>query len=94
VSDATEAQRNLDEMRKLIDRISRIEDPLSRCSLSGKALEAGVDLEYAWEEDHCTTVLDSGNTCGASLDDGEGFDGKCGNCADVAKARGDYADHD
>jgi hypothetical protein len=35
--------------------------------------------EFYGDEDRCA--------CGASLDDGEGYDGKCGNCADRAEAR-------
>ena len=34
-------------------------------------------FEYLDGEDHCP--------CGNSLDDGEGWDGKCGNCADKAQ---------
>lgn len=41
---------------------------------------AGEDLDNAWctdcwEETHC-------RSCGSSSDDGEGYDGLCGNCAD------------
>jgi hypothetical protein len=44
-------------------------------------------LEWA-QENLCTSCQD------ALLDDGEGFNGRCGNCADKAEKEGDNDDND
>lgn len=93
-NDATEAERNIRELRRLVDTIASIDDDQSRRALSKKALEALNDLHYEWQEDHCLVEDGAGAVCGRSLDDGEGFDGRCGDHADEAEARGDYAHHD
>lgn len=45
-------------------------------------LEEVVEVEDDWDFD------DDMCACGASLDDGEGYDGLCGSCADAAEAEG------
>jgi hypothetical protein len=44
------------------------------------------------DEDVCSDPHEEG--CRASLDDGEGFDGYCGNCADRLEDQGHWAHHD
>jgi hypothetical protein len=44
------------------------------------------------DDDICSDPHEEG--CRASLDDGEGFDGYCGNCADRLEAQGHWAHHD
>jgi hypothetical protein len=66
------------------------------CSNCGEAIEAGWNDEHVtpnqrqgqdlgnacctscWEDTHC-------RECGALSDDGEGYDGLCGNCADAVE---------
>lgn len=55
--------------------------------------ELSSEVTY-WEDEHCLVEMADGSVCGVSLEDGEGFDGKCGSHADEAEARGDYAHHD
>lgn len=51
----------------------------------GTIVEPAIsDLEDDIRENHCSE-------CGASLDDGEGYDGLCGNCADRAEAAGRWS---
>lgn len=51
----------------------------TRHAESGIALEApDIDADDYWDDgDKCN--------CGNSLDDGQGWDGKCGDCADIAE---------
>lgn len=44
------------------------------------------------DDDVCSDPHEEG--CRASLDDGEGFDGYCGNCADRLEAQGHWGHHD
>lgn len=52
-------------------------DPGATCGVCGEASDQdeGVPCDGCLE-DHCA--------CGASLDDGEGYDGQCGGCADLS----------
>lgn len=49
--------------------------------------EALVAVAEYDEEERCSQ-------CGANLADGEGFDGRCGNCADRAEADGEWDDEE
>ena len=56
----------------------------------GSKRVASDDDDY--DEDVCGDPFDE--SCRASLDDGEGFDGYCGNCADRLEAQGHWGHHD
>jgi len=48
--------------------------------------EGGSKVTTEQMQDYLDTLApDCCRECGASLDDGEGYDGLCGNCADVAE---------
>lgn len=59
---------------------------MSACANCG---EADADLNPAGK--CCLCEECDCSHCGASLDDGEGFDGYCGNCADILES-GNYWD--
>lgn len=50
---------------------------------------AQVDLLVADEEADLNDEEDNCSHCGMSLDDNEGYDGLCGNCADLAEDHND-----
>lgn len=67
------------------------ENRLGNCEECGTH---GVDTDYKGADgrsvcDDCRE--DMCDKCGASTDDGEGYDGLCGNCADRAEAAGRWS---
>ncbi len=76
MSDEIEAAHNIDRLRELIRRLERIGSDPSRRQLSEALLAQAVDLETAWEDDHCMNVMSNGSPCGDPL-----LDGECRRCA-------------
>lgn len=90
---------NGDDWKGLASQAHR--DPeLGPGTYSARYIDA--DGEAAWG----SLIVEDGNSyldtddedlcsrCGASLDNGEGYDGLCGNCADRAENEGRWAHHD
>ena len=68
-------------------------DAGDRCVWSGLPAAADVD-----EEEQCPQHCERSNTiplckvCGEDNNDGEGWNGRCGNCADIAQRKADGED--
>lgn len=56
---------------------------MSKCADCGARAEDDADLCEDCSLNYCSR-------CGESNDDGEGYDGLCGDCADVAEADGEW----
>ncbi|MEI6232899.1 MAG: hypothetical protein WCT04_07600 [Planctomycetota bacterium] len=49
------------------------------------------EIGGSWAVSYASDLLCEKCACGASLGDGEGYDGKCGNCADKAESKKERA---
>lgn len=64
---------------------SHVPDDMAHTVEANEQLDARQALSDTDRDDICSDPFDEG--CTASLDDGEGWDGACGNCADRQAAK-------
>jgi len=64
---------------------THVPDDIAHTVEANEQLDARQSLSDTDRDDICSDPFDEG--CMASLDDGEGWDGACGNCADRQAAK-------
>ena len=77
----------MQEAVKLLKGRGNEEVPDNNMAVVGVFAGHRTEIGGSWAVSYASDLLGEQCACGTSLGDGEGYDGKCGNCADRAESK-------